>query len=390
MTRHKQWSIFIVLVILVQLACNMPSGSQPTESGAGAIYTAAAHTLEAQMTQISRPPATVDAGTETTGSTLVPTFAAPSPTQPVLTPEPPTTTPLPSATPLPCDLVKFVKDVTIPDNSELNPGEDFTKTWRLQNAGTCTWTSDYGLAFTGGDYMGAPALVALSSSVAPGETVDVSVPLKAPSDPGTYRGEYKMRNAAGGLFGLGDGSKPFWVQIKVKVQTGLLLDFLSQAKNAKWVSGAGIEPGTDLPFNGDDNDPNGVAKIKDAVKLETGATSGKILLTYPKHVNDGFVSGLYPVYNVQSGDRLKGKLGFLLNPGDVCGAGRVKFRILYKEGDQINLIREWSKSCNGSFADVDLNLSDLKGKSIQFILEVQADGSSQDDWAIWNSLRIVQ
>ena len=108
MTRHKQWSILIVLVILVQLACNMPSGSQPTESGAGAIYTAAAHTVEAQMTQISKPPATVDVSTETTGSTLVPTFAVPSPTQPALTPEPPTTTPLPSATPPPCDLVKFV------------------------------------------------------------------------------------------------------------------------------------------------------------------------------------------------------------------------------------------------------------------------------------------
>jgi hypothetical protein len=390
MTKHKQWSILIVLVILVQLACNMPSRSQPVESGAGAIYTAAAHTVEAQMTQVSKPPATANVGTETAGSTLVPTFAPPSPTQPSLTLEPPTATPLPTATPPPCDLVKFVKDITIPDNSELNPGKEFVKTWRLQNVGTCTWTTDYGVTFTGGDAMGAPALVALSSSVAPGETVDVSVPLKSPSDPGTYRGEYKMRNAAGWLFGLGDGSKPFWVQIKVKVQTGLLYDFLSQAKNAKWVSGAGNEAGTDLAFNGDDNDPNGVAKIKDAVKLETGATSGKILLTYPKHVDEGFVSGLYPVYKVQSGDRLKGKLGFLLNPGDVCGAGKVKFRILYKDGDNTSLIKEWSKSCNGSFADVDINLSDLKGKSVQFIIEIRADGSSQDDWAIWNSLRIVQ
>jgi len=37
---------------------------------------------------------------------------------------------------------------------------------------------------------------------------------------------------------------------------------------------------------------------------------------------------------------------------------------------------------------VEVDLSDLKGKTLQFILVVKADGSSSDDWAIWNSPRI--
>ena len=123
--------------------------------------------------------------------------------------------------------------------------------------------------------MGAPVSVPLTKIVAPGETVDVSVTLTAPDDGGTYRGNWMMRNAANTLFGIGDGTKAFWVQIKVSVESGLLYDFLVNAGSAEWEVGVGSEAGDSLAFGGDDNDPNGVAKIKDKVKLESGATSGK-------------------------------------------------------------------------------------------------------------------
>jgi len=380
---YRLWAI-IFLLIVAQLACNMPGFSQPTETGANALYTAAAQTVAAQMTQVNNPLATAIPSTTAPGlGTLSPTAVATSTL-------PPGVTPTATVTPRPCNLVKFVKDTTFPDNSEVPPNTEYTKVWRIKNEGTCIWTTLYGLAFVGGDKMGAPDYVPLTASVAPGEEVDVSVQLISPIDPGTFRGEYKLRDADGKLFGLGDGSKPFWVQIKVKTKTGLLYDFLSQAKNAEWVSGVGGETGTALLFNGDDNDPNGAAKIKDAAKLETGATSGKVLLTFPKHQPDGFVLGTYPAYLVQSGDRLKGKLGFVLNPGDTCGNGRVKFQIYSKSGTETKLLREWGKTCDGRFIDVDLNLSDLKGTSVQFILRLNADGPFEDDWAIWNSLRIEQ
>jgi hypothetical protein len=401
---HKKLLLPLSLILLVMLSCNMPGVARPTESGASALYTAAAQTVIAQMTQVSGPPATPAA----TG--MVPTFQPPTagptqaqPTQASPTQAPgtntapaptalPTSTPAPTSVPLPCDAVRFVKDVTIADNTEFAPGVKFTKTWRLRNNGTCTWTTGYSVVFVSGDAMSAPSTVALPHNVAPGDTVDVSVPMVAPDKAGTYRGNWMLRNASGALFGLGtDGSKPFWAQIKVVVQTGITYDFLIKASDAEWISSVGTAGGAPLSFGGADDDPMGVAKIKDAVTLETGATSGKILLTYPRREDNGAVSGLFPAYTVQSGDVLRAKLGFMLDyTSDACGSGRVKFQIVYKEGGAPKLLQEWTKSCTGNFTDVNIDLSSLKGKTVQFGFVVLAEGSAQDDWAVWNSPRIEQ
>jgi hypothetical protein len=383
----RYFLIALVLVILVQLACNMPrGGSTPTPSGAEILYTAAAQTVEAQLTQVNQPPVTaVASATLIPLATSTPGGAAPSPTTGLV----PSDTPKPTQTPIPCDLVKFVEDVTYPDNTQVPPGASFEKTWRLQNAGTCTWNTSYALAFSGGDAMGAPATVPLTKVVAPGDTVDVSVTLTAPDDNGTYRGNWMLRNATNVLFGIGDGTKPFWVQIKVSAESGLLYDFLVNAGSATWETGVGSDPGESITFGGDDNDPNGVAKIKDQVKLENGAISGKVLLTYPKREEDGYIRGVFPDYKVQSGDRFKARLTFMIPEGeDACGSGRVKFQLAYKEGDEVSSLKEWTKSCNGNLMPVEVDLSDLKGKTVGFILIVKADGSSSDDWAIWNSPRI--
>ena len=115
-----------------------------------------------------------------------------------------------------CDQVKFVKDVTIPDDMNLVPGEKFTKTWRLQNAGSCPWTIGYLLYFESGDAMGAPASLELTSeTIQPGDTVDVSVDMIAPQEPGAYQGNWKIRNVKGDGFGVGPYSKAFWVKINV-------------------------------------------------------------------------------------------------------------------------------------------------------------------------------
>jgi hypothetical protein len=397
------------LILLVMLSCNMPGIAQPTESGASALYTAAAQTVIAQVTQVSGPPAT--AAATTTG--LVPTFPPPTTgatqAQPTVAPgtntvpaptsaataaatAAPTSTSAPTSVPLPCDAVRFVRDVTVADNTEFPPGTKFTKTWRLRNNGTCTWTTDYDVVFVSGDAMSAPSPVALPHSVAPGDTVDVSVPMVAPDRAGTYRGNWKLRNAGGLLFGLGDdGSKPFWAQIRVVVQTGITYDFLIKASDAEWISSVGTAEGEPLDFGGADDDPDGVAKIKDAVLLETGATSGKILLTFPRREENGVVSGLFPAYTVQSGDVLRAKLGFMLDyTGGVCGSGRVKFQIVYKEGGSPKLLDEWTKTCTGNFTDVNIDLSSLSGRTVQFGFLVLADGSPTDDWAVWNSPRIEQ
>jgi hypothetical protein len=113
--------------------------------------------------------------------------------------------------------VAFIKDVSIPDGTRLTAGETFTKTWRLKNRGTCTWTPDYMLVFVSGDPMGGTTAVRLSGNVSPGQTVDVSITLTAPDKRGHYTGYWMLRNPNGVLFGFGDNAnQAFYVDIRTE------------------------------------------------------------------------------------------------------------------------------------------------------------------------------
>lgn len=110
------------------------------------------------------------------------------------------------------DQAAYVADVTIPDNTPLTPGTPFVKTWRVRNTGTCTWSANYTLVFVAGEPMGGQAPLPLPQAVQPGEEVDLSISLVAPTAPGVYRGEWKLQNGSGVTFGS-RGNYPFYVQI---------------------------------------------------------------------------------------------------------------------------------------------------------------------------------
>lgn len=116
-----------------------------------------------------------------------------------------------------CDQAQFIADITIPDGTTFNANKSFTKTWELKNTGTCTWTTAYTLTFFNGDEMSGPTPVNLSSSVAPGQSIDLSVPLKSPNSPGAYRGYWILRNGSGTIVPIVDGyqGQSFYVQISV-------------------------------------------------------------------------------------------------------------------------------------------------------------------------------
>jgi hypothetical protein len=99
-----------------------------------------------------------------------------------------------------CYQLRYVSDVSIPDNTQMTPGQSFTKTWRVLNAGSCAWEAGFKFALTGGDAMGSTTLT-LSSQVAAGAQYDISVPMIAPGTAGTVRGNWRMQTAAGQFFG---------------------------------------------------------------------------------------------------------------------------------------------------------------------------------------------
>jgi hypothetical protein len=109
-----------------------------------------------------------------------------------------------------------VSDVNYPDGTEVTVSTNFTKTWRITNTGSCTWTSGYKIIYVSGDQMSAPLETMLTSgTVPPGATVDISVSLKAPASEGTYRGYFRLKSSDNIVFGIGSsGNDAFWVEIK--------------------------------------------------------------------------------------------------------------------------------------------------------------------------------
>jgi uncharacterized protein YkwD len=164
--------------------------------------------------------ATVSKGTAPTDAPLLFVTSTLPPTRQGLTvptPIPPTATPTldpsaPTPTPSCRDAAVFVEDITIPDNTALSQGEKFTKTWKLENAGTCDWIG-YTAAFDAGERMSAPDSVPIPETAA-GSTVEVSVELIAPSVDGQYLGIFKIRDAQGNVVPIGI-ENTVWVKILV-------------------------------------------------------------------------------------------------------------------------------------------------------------------------------
>ncbi len=107
-------------------------------------------------------------------------------------------------------------DITIPDDTKMYAGQQFTKTWRLVNTGSCKWTRLYKLVFFSQNPMGAFQEQFLSGEVLPGQAIDLSVNFFAPTSPGTYQSNWMLQDQDGNLFGIGfNADGPFYVRIQV-------------------------------------------------------------------------------------------------------------------------------------------------------------------------------
>ncbi len=142
----------------------------------------------------------------TATTVTLPTIAPIIPATPL-----PTAVPVfPTATPAQCSYsYSYVADVTIPDGQQINPGNYFTKTWRIKNTGTCAWTTEFSLSFVSGNQMGGTN-TKMPKYVYPGETVDISINMIAPIYSGIYQGDWQLKTPLGYSIGT-----PIWVKITV-------------------------------------------------------------------------------------------------------------------------------------------------------------------------------
>jgi hypothetical protein len=150
---------------------------------------------------------------ETPTPTSTPSPTTNPPTQTV-TPTPPYPYPYITWTPSTCDYSAFLADLDIVDYSKIPPGITFTKTWRIKNIGTCTWTTQYRFQYISGNPMGADTIY-LPRVVPPGETIDLSLQMTAPDIEEDYSNFWRLRNTAGEIFGT-----TFYVAIEVSNGAG--------------------------------------------------------------------------------------------------------------------------------------------------------------------------
>jgi hypothetical protein len=179
--------ILLVTALLLSACGSGQATPTPTPVDVGAVQTNAVATFIVGLTQtVAAMPTSTPTATET--ATLTP--------QPSLTPSTPAT----AVPTLPCYAMSFVRDITVPDNTPMTPGQKFTKTWRVRNSGTCAWDVGFKFTFAGGENMGGSAIT-LNKAVASGEETEFSVDMITPSKSGSLQSNWRMTQADGTFFG---------------------------------------------------------------------------------------------------------------------------------------------------------------------------------------------
>lgn len=186
-------SVFLLVSAILLGACAPATPIEPTPD-VMAIRTSAANTVVAEFTL--------------TAAAFTPTPLAPTPAAPTETPtsafatDP---TQIALGTPgVPCNdlsIDRATVDVTIIDGTQMTPGQEFVKTWKIKNTGACAWGEGYVLIYLYGERMnGQP--IPLNVVVQTGEEVEVTVNLKAPDKAGSYISAWQMSAPNGVPFGV--------------------------------------------------------------------------------------------------------------------------------------------------------------------------------------------
>lgn len=206
------WIVVGVLILagIITLIISF-SNANAEEDAVTAAQTNAAETVAAQQLTLQAASPTATATVVTLTPAFTPTIFATNTLFQIQTTlvSPTTSSGTGGSTAVGCDNSAFVSDVTIPDNTSMTAGQTFKKTWKLQNTGTCPWTTAYKVTFVSGNQMNGVA-EAITVEVPAGGSADVSVNMTAPASAGDAVGYWILTNASGQKFGTN-----FYVLIKV-------------------------------------------------------------------------------------------------------------------------------------------------------------------------------
>jgi hypothetical protein len=124
---------------------------------------------------------------------------------------PPVVAAQPAPKPISKPMARFVRDVTMPDGTSVQPSSVFMKTWRIRNDGPSDWPEGCELVNAGGDALFLDDELRIPvASVHAGEEVDLSLTLTAPSASGRHVGYFRLQDSEGNWFG-----QRLWSDIRV-------------------------------------------------------------------------------------------------------------------------------------------------------------------------------
>ncbi len=104
------------------------------------------------------------------------------------------------------DRARFVNDINIPDGTPVKKGEWITKTWTLENYGTCPWSENYKVVWSDDEYDNPQKMFDIGTDLMPGEQAEISVTFQAQGD-GLTHISFRLANTDGVTFGLGPQSR---------------------------------------------------------------------------------------------------------------------------------------------------------------------------------------
>lgn len=196
MTKRVCLSVLIALMLILS-SCNFPLTADKQveeENDTDLLATAVAGTMQAMSLQSQAQAEQQAAAAQAEAPAQVeaaPTATLFQPTVPAVI--------SPTITTQACNQAVFYSE-TVPDGTQFNLGENFTKTWTFTNTGTCTWNTNYKLVYVSGDQMSGPVYVYFPQTVAPQTNVTISVNLIAPFTEGTYTGYWALQGEDGVIF----------------------------------------------------------------------------------------------------------------------------------------------------------------------------------------------
>jgi len=254
----------------------------------------------------------------------------------------------------------------------------------------------------------------LPNTVAPDETIDISIDLTAPAIPGTYRGNWSFEDKTGKQFGLGASANgQIWVQVKVlpaplisataslvpqstqtsgptstsesttEIPTNTpqtetpTYDFVSEICSAQWLSNNVQQP---CPSS------NGTAqnniKLVSLPVLEDGTTLKNPAIMISPSAANASVQGIYPEYEVKTGDHFRAIASCEANSTS-CSA---LFRVSYQDSSNA-IVDLWAvgEFYDQKYTQIDIDISPLTGQKVKFILDVAPLNTDPGNHVFWAS-----